>query len=1085
MRRIEQLSPAYVKTSADKTAKQLILCFHFLFIFLFSNAQTLNLNQFGIEEGLPQSSVYTMLQGKDGSIWVGTMNGVSKYSGLNFENFSKKNGLAENRVTSSCQDKEGNIWFGHWSGGITKYDIQLKKFSEVHPDKIKLSKTITSIVADKNGTIWFGTNGEGLVKYQNGQFTAYTSENGLPDNHINALMIGKDGQVWIGTENGVSVYKRNFSAFSKDLPSKSIKCFLEEANGNIWIGTSDKGVIRMNANYAEMKNFTTSSGLASNNIKVMFQAENGSIFIGTNSDGISKYIPRLENTSYAGPLFSTISTQHGLSNDHIFSIIQDREKNIWIGTQLNLNQYFDEQFEIFGENDGLSNSLVWSVIQDKDENFWIGTEGGLVKFIPDIHKKTTGERLINVSSNSSYVFTHKTGKNNEVLNTSALYEDIKGNIWYSDFGKGITRLNPGTNESKHFTTETGLPSNEIYAITGDKDGNIWIGTNKGGVLKFDIQTEKFKTYTTKDGLGSDQVYAIFCDSKNRLWFGCLGGKLSMLDSQIDDSFHTFSEQKGYPCNFTLCITEDKKGNMWFGAFDQGIYKFDGTAFKNYSSKEGLSSDTPFLLVCDNDDHLWIGTGLGIDRLDLKDETIKHYEKQDGFLGIEINPNATLKDKEGNLWFGSIVGLVKYNAKLAKKNLVEAITSIKDPRIFFQNVTLPEDHVFSWNQNHVTFDFIGTSLTNPKRVKYRYFLEGVDKDWSPVVKENSVTYPNLEAGSYTFKVRSSNNDGVWNKEPVVFHFEISAPFWKKSWFYLVIASSALVIAMIYVQWRERRLKRQNIILEKRVEERTLIISKQKDEIERKNNVIIDSIEYAKNIQQSILPTKLDLGRIFPQHFILNRPKDIVSGDFYWLHETTDRIFIAVADCTGHGVPGAFMSFMGYNLLNETVREKPKDNPAEMLNVLNLKVLNSLKQHDTNTSAKYGMDISLIAIDKEKNILEFSGAHNSLLIFRGNENFQLKADRLSVGSTVRDDITTFTNHKFELKKGDMLYLYTDGYPDQTGGPDNKKFFANPFRELLQSISKMEEEEQCKILDETILKWRGAKSQIDDILVVGFRI
>lgn len=1061
------------------------LCILFTVIFRFLNAQTLNLNQFGIEEGLPQSSVYTMLQGRDGSIWVGTMNGVSKYSGLNFENFSTKNGLAENRVISSCQDKAGNIWFGHRSGGITKYDIQLKQFSEITPGSFKISKTISCIVEDKNGVIWFGTNGEGLLSCDNGKYTKYTVENGLPDNHINALMIDKEGQLWIGTEKGISIHGTTFSPFDKKIPSSSIKCFLQDTEGNIWIGTSDNGIIRMDARHENMKVFNTSSGLASNNTRVIFQALNGSIFIGTNSDGISKFIPRLENTNYKGPLFSTISTQHGLSNDHIFSIMQDREKNIWIGTQLNLNQYFDEQFEIFGENDGLKNSLVWSVIQDKNENFWIGTEGGLVKFIPDIHKKTTGERLINVSSNSSYVFTPKTGKNNEVLNTNALCEDVKGYIWYTDFGRGVTRLNPTTNESKHYTKENGLPVNEIYAIKNDKNGNVWIGTNKGGVLKFDINTEKFTGYTTKDGLGSDQVYTIYCDSKNRIWFGCLGGKLSVLDEQQGGTIRTFSEKEGYPCNFTLCITEDQKGNMWFGAFDQGIYKFDGHTFKNYSSKQGLSSDTPFLLMCDDDEHLWIGTGLGIDRLDFKDETIKHYEKQDGFLGIEINPNATLKDKEGNLWFGSIVGLVKYNAKLAKKNLVEAITSIKDPRIFFQEAALPEDHVYSWNQNHVTFDFVGTSLTNPKRVKYRYMLDGVDADWSPVVKENSVTYPNLDPGVYTFKVRSSNSDGVWNKDPVTFRFEISAPFWKKTWFYAVLASGILICAFVYVQVRERRLRRENLILEKRVAERTIIISKQKDEIERKTNVIIDSIEYAKNIQQSILPTKEEFNQFFPEHFILNKPKDIVSGDFYWLRETQDRILIAVADCTGHGVPGAFMSFMGYNLLNETVNEKPKGNPAELLNILNRKVLDALKQHDTNTSAKYGMDISFVAINKNRKQLEFSGAHNSLMIFREDECFQLKADRLSVGSSVREDITTFTNNTFDLQKGDMLYLYTDGYPDQTGGPDNKKFFANPFRDLLQSISKMEQAQQIKVLEEKFMSWKGAKSQIDDIMVVGIRI
>ena len=1060
-----------------------LLCIIFIFISAFSGAQTLNLNQFGIEEGLPQSSVYTMLQGKDGSIWVGTMNGVSKYNGLNFENFTKKNGLAENRVTSSCQERNGNIWFGHWSGGITKYDIKTKTFSAITPGTLKLSKTITSIIQDRKGIVWFGTNGDGLIKNENGNFSNYSTKDGLASNTINAILENPDGSLWIGTDDGITVYKTTFEPFEKALPSNSIKCFLYDSGGNTWLGTSDKGILRIDKE-GRIKNFTTASGLAGNYIKTIFEALNGSIFIGTNSDGISKYVPQLEVSNYKGPLFTTISTQHGLSNDHVYSIIQDREKNIWIGTQLNLNQYFDEQFEIFGENDGLKNSLVWSVIQDKNKNFWVGTEGGLFKFIPNVHSSTVAAEEKFMSKNTIYRFTNKTGRNGEVLNTSALYEDIKGNIWYSDFGKGISCFNPTTNNIRHFTKENGLPVNEVYSIGGDKDGNIWIGTNKGGLVKLDIETQKFQTFTTKDGIGSNQVYTVFRDSKDRMWFGCLAGGLTMLDPQTG-SFKVFSKEQGYPGNFTLCITEDSQGILWIGTFDQGIYKYDGRSFKNYSTKNGLSSDTPFLLICDDKNNLWIGTGLGIDCFNLKDETFKHYEKQDGFLGIEINPNATLKDKDGNLWFGSIVGLVKYNSRLAKKNSVEAITSIKDPRVFFQNVDIPEDHVFSWNQNHITFDFIGTSLTNPKRVKYRYFLEGIDKDWSPIVKENSVTYPDLEPGSYTFNVRSSNSDGVWNKDPVTFRFEINAPFWKKSWFYFALLTLIFISGFAYVKIRERNLRRENIILEKRVAERTEIISRQKDEIERKNNVIIDSIEYAKNIQQSILPSEEDMTRIFHNYFILYKPKDIVSGDFYWLHENDERVLMAVADCTGHGVPGAFMSIMGYNLLNETINEKPKASPAEMLNILNRKVLNSLKQHDTGTSAKYGMDIALISINKNKSTIEFSGAHNSLLIYRNEECIQLKADRLSVGSLIKENTGSFTNHGFELQKGDMLYMFSDGYVDQTGGTDNKKFFATPFRELLQSVYKLEETKQKQLLDETIMNWKGNKSQIDDILVIGIRI
>ncbi len=1086
-------------------------------------AQTLNLGKFGIEEGLPQSSIYTMLQDKDGNVWVGTMNGVSKYNGLNFENFNKKDGLSENRVTSSCLDKNGNIWFGHWSGGITKYDASAKKFSEIIPDKISISKTVTSILSDKKGRIWFGTDGQGLLKYENGNFTSLTTKDGLASDAISSLMENNDGTIWIGTANGISLLKTKLSNLDMYFPSQSITSLFCDSKGKIWIGTSDYGVVRINSSDTIMKVYNTSHGLSSNHVTLIFESENGTIFIGTYDGGVSKYLPKLEANKYKGSVFQTISTQHGLSNNRVLSMIQDREKNIWIGTFLNLNQYFDEQFEIYGENEGLQNSLVWSIIEGANDDFWIGTEGGLIQFIPQPISAIPKTGMLSSSASAimpsglekgfrgeaSYRFIRHTGKEGQILNTSALYKDIKGCIWYTDFGKGVSRLNPATGAVKHFTTESRLPVNDIYCINGDKDGNIWIGTNKGGLLKFDIYKETFEIFTTDNGIGSNQVYTIFRDSKNRMWFGSLSGDLTMYDSNDSLSkgsgpkgiaFKTFSAKEGYPSKFTLCITEDATGTLWFGTYDLGIFKYDllallekgGNLFKNYSTKDGLGSNTPFLLVCDHKNNLWIGSGLGIDKFNLRDETFKHYAKEDGFLGVELNPNASCMDKTGNLWFGTIIGLVKYNSKLEKNNLIEPVTSIKNPRIFFENAEIPADHIFSWTQNHFTFDFVGTSLTNPKRVKYRYMLEGLDKDWSPVVKENSITYPNLQSGSYTFKVRSCNNDGVWNIEPVTFHFIINPPFWKTTWFYIILIVVVFSGIIFFIKLREKVLRKENIILEQKVTERTEVIKNQnieilqmKDAVEKKNIAITDSIEYASTIQQAILPTEAEINEHFKNNFILYKPKDIVSGDFYWIHEETGRVLIAAADCTGHGVSGAFVSLMGHNLLNETIHENQNFKPSEILYELNNKILNTLKQKSTKTSAKYGMDIALISVDKKMSSLEYAGAHNPLLIFRGKECIQIKANQRSIGSYKKEGDLGFTNHSFQLMKGDMMYMFSDGYVDQIGGPENKKIFSQPFRDLLQSVCQLELPEQRKILDENIIKWQGMQNQTDDILIVGIRV
>ncbi len=1092
-------------------------------------AQTLNLSQFGIEEGLPQSSIYTMLQDKEGNIWVGTMNGVSKYNGLNFENYNKKDGLAENRVTASCLDKSGNIWFGHWSGGITKYEAGTKKFSEVTTGSYNLSKTITCIITDKKGTLWFGTEGQGLLKYENGNFTAFTTKNGLPSDAVSSLMEYKDGVIWIGTTKGMMLYKNKLVAFDAYFPSQSITSLFCDKKGDIWVGTSDYGVVRINASDKLLNVYNTTHGLASNNINTIYQSENGNIFIGTYDGGVSKYLPQLEIYNYKGSVFQTISTQHGLSNNRVLSIIQDREKNIWIGTFFNLNQYFDEQFEIYGDNEGLPNSLVWSVIEGSNNDFWIGTEGGLFQFIPDAQsmvaedqekeEKNVTVSVQNAKTKGTFRFIRHTGKEGEILNTSALYKDMKGNLWFTDFGQGLSRLNPTSGELKQYTTETGLPVNEIYCINGDKDSNVWIGTNKGGLLKFNLNTETFVQYTAEQGIGSNQIYTIYRDSKDRMWFGALSGSLTMYDPQNlrkqGTIFKTFSEKNGYSSKFTICITEDGLGNMWFGTFDKGLYKYDplallekgGVLFKNYSTKDGLSSNTPFLLVCDNKSNLWIGSGLGIDKFDLRNETVKHYEKEDGFLGVEINPNAACRDKNGNLWFGSIIGLVKYNSRLERNNLVEPVTSIKNPRLFFQTVDIPQDHIFSWTQNHFTFDFVGTSLTNPKRVKYRYMLEGLDNDWSPVVKENSVTYPNLPPGEYTFKVRSCNNDGIWNTLPITYHFKINPPFWQTTWFYIVLGIVVFSSIIVFIKLRERVLRKENLLLEQKVAERTEVISKQNIEIEKKNTSITDNIEYAHNIQRAVLPSDEEINKQFKEHFVLYKPKDIVSGDFYWVHEEKDRVLIAVADCTGHGVSGAFVSLMGHNLLNNAINENHQSTPGEILYTLNDRILNTLRQNTKNTSAKYGMDIALISISKTISSgqlimpgeetkpvveqladgykLQYAGAHNPLLIYRGNECIQIKATSRSIGSYKKTNEQGFINHTVHIKKGDMLYMFSDGYVDQIGGPENKKIFAQPFREILQSICHLEMDEQKKILDDTRIKWKGEQSQTDDVLVVGVRV
>ncbi|MES2591564.1 MAG: SpoIIE family protein phosphatase [Bacteroidota bacterium] len=264
-----------------------------------------------------------------------------------------------------------------------------------------------------------------------------------------------------------------------------------------------------------------------------------------------------------------------------------------------------------------------------------------------------------------------------------------------------------------------------------------------------------------------------------------------------------------------------------------------------------------------------------------------------------------------------------------------------------------------------------------------------------------------------------------------------------------------------------------------------IDKLKTQVEYRHKEIIDSVHYAKKIQQAILPSQEVVSSILPDSFIFFKPKNIVSGDFFWAHRIDDAVLFAAVDCTGHGVPGAFMSIMGYHLLESTVIENQIMEPAQILEVLSNSVVKSLKQTTELGSVKDGMDIALCKIDYKNNILEYSGAHNALYIIRNGVLTETKADRRSVGISVGSKAINFTNHKISIEKGDCLYVFSDGYADQKGGPENTKFFYQPFRDLLIEIHQLPMPEQKLKLEQVIMDWKADKGQIDDMLVIGVRI
>jgi serine phosphatase RsbU (regulator of sigma subunit) len=387
---------------------------------------------------------------------------------------------------------------------------------------------------------------------------------------------------------------------------------------------------------------------------------------------------------------------------------------------------------------------------------------------------------------------------------------------------------------------------------------------------------------------------------------------------------------------------------------------------------------------------------------------------------------------------------------------------------------------NYKERSVIFNYYSICVTDPGSVRYKVRLKGAEADWRSETDQTMAIYPALSPGHYTFMVKASNSFGYWNETPIEYSFIIKPPFYMSAWFIITVIILLIFSVFSYIKIREQNLIREKRILEVKVEERTAEVVQKSLIIEEKNRDITASIRYAERIQRAILPME----KTFEETFVLFLPKDIVSGDFYWMHDNGDTRFIAAVDCTGHGVPGAFMSIIGYNSLNKVVREYGLTRPSAILDQLNVEVIKSIIQSQEK-GIHDGMDLALIAYNRKNFSLEFAGAYNPLYLVRNGEVTVYKGDREAIGMSSLEQKKAFTNVIIDIKPDDMLYMCSDGYADQFGWADGKKFKSVNIRRILSEIWNLPVQEQKERLEKEIMDWKGDLPQVDDIMFVGTKI
>ncbi len=393
---------------------------------------------------------------------------------------------------------------------------------------------------------------------------------------------------------------------------------------------------------------------------------------------------------------------------------------------------------------------------------------------------------------------------------------------------------------------------------------------------------------------------------------------------------------------------------------------------------------------------------------------------------------------------------------------------------------------AYNSNTITFEFSSTNFILEDLNEYSYKLEGFNTNWSPWTEENKVTFAKIPEGQYTFKVKSKN---LYNQESKVhtFKFTIRAPWYRTTWAYLIYTFLFLIGIVVFIHMYTKRLQNANLKLQKIIDQRTVEILKQKHEIEEKNKNITSSIEYARTIQDAILTSRDYLKAVLGDYFVYYNPKDIIGGDFYWAYQATEnKVIVAVADCTGHGVPGALMSMIGNSLLNEIIVENKIEETNLILDQLRNGIINTF-QHTNTTKIERshdGMDISLICIDTELKIMEYSCAKQQIFVVRKNELIELETDFQPISNFV-SNLEPYRKNLIQLEDGDCVYLFTDGYSDQFGGEKGKKYMQKQFKELVRTLYSIPMETQGELLESAFETWRGSHDQVDDVCVIGFRI
>ncbi len=1087
----------------------------FFAVSFYGQERDIRFEKYSIAQGLPDSTINVVYQDRLGYLWIGTENGLVRFDGYNYKTFKPSPedslSISDRKITSICEDSFGQLWVGTYEGGLNKFNRATSTFSRFKndlSDKNSLSNnTITSLLpsSTEEGIIWIGTFNGGLNRFNvkdslfNRILFDPSDPRSISSNRVSSLYESRmeQGVIWIGTYPGKQdgeiggLCKYNYLTnettryfFVEDNPygisDNYVTALYEDYEGYLWVGT-DYGLNRLDITRNIIKRYyydnNSSNSISHNSISSVFEDLNGLIWIGT-VNGLNLY----DRSTEIFKRYKTTGESSSISDDYVLSVFEDRSGILWAGTTRGLNKVNRSirNFPHFKNNpfnkNSLSSNIVYSFLQDRKGFVWVGTRNGLNK--------------INLKK-AKYQRYHYDPMDENTISNNLIYSIYEPpstpNIFWIGTANGLNKYDLLKDKFTRFypiaNDLNSLSYQKVVPIFEDSKKDLWIGTIGGGLNKLDRESGKFIRYTKKkdspNSLSDNEVSYIFEDERGALWVGTMSGGLNKFNSE-DETFERILLDQSDSTSYrymVVTIYQDKFKRVWIGTRNLGLCRLNietNEIAPFFTEKDGLPFNGISAILEDNDGNLWISTQRGLSKFNPDTKAYTNYDVEDGLQSNFFISQSAYRNKKGALFFGGDNG---FNAFFPQSvtNTNSPEVQITDFKLFNQSV-IPgnesqiEKHIsgieeiyLEYDENDISFDFLGFHFNRPSRNKYAFMLYPYEKSWRWVDNQRTATYTNLSPGEYVFQVKAANSDGVWSDPPKEIKISIDYPIWNRWYAYVVyfIAIGGFLFGI-----RQLLNERTNQKIQLRESGlRVAAAEAQARAIQAENERKSMELEEARKLQLSMLPEKVPGFDGYEIATYMQAATE-VGGDYYdFLQGENGELTAAIGDATGHGLKaGTMVSVMkglfcadGRNMDIKLFLEKASGAIKEM-NLWNLY-----------------MALTLIKIDGSK--VSFASAGMPPVYVVRKETGEVE-EHILKGMP----LGAFANFEYKqteiyLNEGDTLIFMTDGFPELFN--DKWKIYSyERVRELIESIGITSPDNYIDEFNSAIDSWRGGESIRDDI-------